>query len=129
MKVSKEEILEAVNGNGPEQKKTFGTISYGSRKGEQYETSCNESDITTEAGTEMAWENGWSLKNLETQGGEGEGDEFRVILEFRVNGEVESHWRIDGWYASHHGAEAEIEEMYECERSTKMVEAVYWNQV
>lgn len=42
------------------------------------------------------------LEWVEDYGGEGQGDDYWVVFKTVETGQF---WRVDGWYASHHGGE------------------------
>jgi len=50
--------------------------------------------------------NGWLLENVENYGGEGQGDDYWVVVKASKDDQV-SYWKFYGWYASHQGGELE----------------------
>jgi hypothetical protein len=60
------------------------------------------------------------LEVAEQHGGEGEGDEYWVVMKATVGEEV-SFWKVPGWYASYHGAELEYDQTFEVEEVDKVI--------
>lgn len=42
------------------------------------------------------------IEFVDEYGGEGQGDDYWVVFKTTETGQ---YWRVDGWYASHHGGE------------------------
>jgi hypothetical protein len=49
-------------------------------------------------------------------GGEGDGEEYYIV--FKIG---ETIWRVDGWYASHHGSELDYDSLREVKAQEKTV--------
>lgn len=77
----------------------------------------NYSDTVFEAlrdESDVSLEDGRGLKHIMTKGGgEGDGEEYFIVFALVINAEIQSYWKIPGWYQSYQGGELTVEDTFE----------------
>ena len=66
-------------------------------------------------------QDGLTIYCAEQFGGEGEGEEYWCVMSVTDKAGEETFWKVPGWYASHHGSELEIENIFEVVLKEKVI--------
>lgn len=69
---------------------------------------------------------GYKIKQVDQEGGEGEGDNYFVVFSVKKEDE-EEFWMIPGWYASHDGHTLNTEDMYKVKQVEKVIKV--WKSI
>ncbi len=64
----------------------------------------------------------WLIREIDSFGGEGQGDDYWSIIEVQKDEKHHSYWKIPGWYASFVGHELDCDDIFQVEKKQKVID-------